>query len=194
MADKDKTEGAELELDADGIPIQTYAAEVLVVVPSKDFGEQALRYARSFLYNVHVGTRSVSTEYDAMVTGRLQDEFLVDQPIAGVSLDGYAGVIFAGGAGATEMAGNADVQRLAREAHASGKLIGTWGESLEVLVRAGVLKGLRVTGSPQLADDVKRAGGKYSGRQVVTSGRVVTALDEAAGLRFGQALASVVEI
>jgi putative intracellular protease/amidase len=193
MADK-QTEDAGPELDADGIPIQTYISTVLVVVPSKDFGEQALRYARSCLHNVHVGTRSVSTEYDGMVVGRLQDEFLVDQQIAGVSLDGYSGVIFAGGKGALEMAENADAQRLAREASTSNKLIGAWGEALAVLTRAGVVKGKKVTGAKQLADDVKRAGGKYQTAQLVTSGRMVTALDESAGMRFGKALASVVEI
>lgn len=193
MADK-QTEDAGQELDADGLPIQTYISTVLVVVPSKDFGEQALRYARSCLHNVHVGTRSVSTEYDEMVKGRLQDEFLVDGKIAGVSLDGYSGVIFAGGKGALELAENADALRLAREAQAGGKLIGAYGEALAVLVRAGVVKGKKVTGSKQFADDVKRAGGKYQTAQLVTSGTLVTALDESAGMRFGKALAAVVEI
>lgn len=193
MADK-QTADAGPELDADGIPIQTYISTVLVVVPSKDFGEQALRYARSCLHNVHVGTRSVSTEFDAMVVGRLQDEFLVDQPIAGVSLDGYSGVIFVGGPGALEVAENPDALRLAREAHASKKLIGSWGEALAVLVKAGVVKGKRVTGAKQFAGDVKRAGGKYQTAQLVTCDNLVTALDESAGMRFGKALASVVEI
>lgn len=193
MADK-HTDDAGPQLDADGLQIQTYISTVLVVVPPKDFGEQALRYARSCLHNVHVGTRSVSTEFDAMVTGRLQDEFLVDQQIAGVSLDGYSGVIFAGGKGALEVADNPDAQRLAREALSSNKLIGAWGEALAVLVKAGVVKGKRVTGSKQLAGDVKRAGGKYCTAQVVTCGRMVTALDESAGMRFGKALVSVVEI
>lgn len=192
MADKETAE--EPTLDEDGIPIQTYTSTVLVVVPSKDFGEQALRYARSCLQNVHVGTRSVSPEFDGMVQGRLQDEFLVDQPLAGVSLDGYSGVIFAGGGGALELADDQDAQRLAREAARDGKLIGAFGEAVAVLARAGVVKGKRVTGARSLEAEVKKAGGKYTSRQVVTSGKLVTALDESAGMRFGKALAAVVDI
>ena len=37
---------------------------VLVVVPPSEFGDESLRYARSSLSNVHVGTRSVSTRAD----------------------------------------------------------------------------------------------------------------------------------
>ena len=193
MADE-KTDDADPTLDEDGIQIKTYVSQVLIVVPTKDFGEQALRYARSCLLNVHVGTRSVSPQFDEMVVGRLQDEFLVDQPLAGISLDGYSGVIFSGGGGALELAGDQDAQRLAREAVRDGKLIGAFGEALAVLVNAGVVKGQRVTGPRAMQADVKRAGGKYTSRQVVTSGKLVTAIDESAGMRFGKALAAVVDI
>ncbi len=60
MAKKDTK--PQTEVDADGLVVQKYRSLVLVVVPPADYGEQALRYARSSLYNVHVGTRSVSTQ------------------------------------------------------------------------------------------------------------------------------------
>ena len=69
---------------------------VLVVVPPRDFGDQILRYARSSLYNVSVGTRSVASDPDQVVKGRLQDEFLVDGPIAGESMEDYTGIVVAG--------------------------------------------------------------------------------------------------
>ncbi len=185
---------SEAELDADGIVIQWHRSRVLVVVPPNDFGEESLRYARSSLHNVSVGTWSVSTAYDEAVKGRHQDEFLVDGQLIGTSMDEFSGVIFVGGEGATKLADQADVLRLAREAAQAGKPIGAWGHSVAILARAGVLEGTRVTGAPDVEAEVRRAGGKFSGRELEVSGSIVTSRDEAVGMRFGRALAEMVGI
>lgn len=180
--------------DQDGLAIQKYEAMVLVVVPSSDYAEQTLRYARSALANVSVGTRSVSTEPDELIRGRLQDEFLVDERLAGTSLADYAGVIFVGGEGALALADDPDAQRLAREAAEAGKLIGAWGCSVAILAKAGVLRRRRVTGAERVKDLVRQAGGRFSGRQIEVDKSLVTARDDTAGIRFGKALAEIVGI
>ena len=190
-ADQDKDQDA--TLDEDGLVIQTYLSRVLVVVPAKGFGEQAMRFARSSLAAVRVGTLSVSREYDEMVVGRLQDEFLVDEKLEGQRMEDYSGILICGGEGA-ELADDPDVRRLLTEANASKKLIASYGNGLAALASAGVVRGKRVTGTPETQDAAKRAGGKYTGRQIEESGHVVTSLDESAGMRFGKALASVVGI
>jgi protease I len=103
-------------------------------------------------------------------------------------------VIFVGGEGAAKLADNPDALRLAREAAQSRKLLAAWGRSVEILARAGVVKGKRVTGDGQLRALVEKAGGKFSTRQVEVDGQLVTGLDEAAGMRFGKALAAIVGI
>ena len=182
------------EVDADGLAIQKYKSMVLVVVPPRDFAEETLRYARSSLYNVHVGTWSVSTDTERVVEGRLQDEFLVDGPLQGVALEPYAGVVFAGGEGARALAEDPDALRLAREAAAADKLIGAWGDAVAILVAAGVVRGKRFTGAPDLEGPGKRAGGKYTGKELEVAGRMVTARDDAVGMRFGKQLAQIVGI
>jgi protease I len=182
------------ELDEDGIVVQKHRSMVLVVVPAQDFGDESLRYARSSLHNVHVGTRVVSTTYDQEVKGRLQDEFLVDGLLADEGMAAYSGLLFAGGEGAARLADDPDAVRLAREAALAGKLLAAWGHGVEILARAGVLKGIKVTGDPSVREAVQRAGGKYTGRQLEKRGAVVTARDEAVGMRFGKALAEVVGI
>jgi protease I len=184
----------EPEKDADGLVVQKYTSTVLVVVPPRDFGEQTLRHARSSLHNVHVGTWSVSTNWSDLIKGRLQDEFLVDGDIAESKMDGYSGVLFVGGEGAVDLAANADAQRLAREAAAAGKMIGAWGHAVAILARAGIVKGRKVTGSPEVRDLVVDAGGRFSGRQLERDGDLVTAADEAVGIRFGKTLAQIVGI
>ena len=180
------------DLDQDGIAIQQYQNMVLVVIPGTGFGEQALRFTRSALENSGIGTRSVSTCYDETVRGRLQDEFLVDEKFSDQTMEDYAGIFI--GAGETdELATNEHLLRLLREAEASGKAIATFGNGLEVLARAGVVKGKKVTGSPASVPEAKMAGARYTGRQLEVSGVVITALDESAGLRLGRALARIVQ-
>ena len=182
------------ELDEDGIVVQKHRSTVLVVVPPHDFGDESLRYARSSLHNVHVGTRVVSTRYDEEVKGRLQDEFLVDGLLAKERLMDYSGVLFAGGEGALELVADADALRLATEAARDDKLLAAWGHGVAILARAGVVKGRKVTGDPSVEQAVRAAGGKYTGRQLEKRGNLVTARDDAVGMRFGKALADLVGI
>jgi len=185
---------AEPEKDADGLIVQKHTSTVLVVVPERDYGEQTLRHARSSLHNVHVGTWSVSTNWNDLIKGRLQDEFLVDGDLKAARMDAYSGVLFVGGEGAMELAGNQDALRLAREASSAGKMIGAWGHATAILARAGVVKGRRVTGAGEVADLVSQAGGRFTGRQLERDGDLVTAADEAVGIRFGKTLAQIVGI
>jgi putative intracellular protease/amidase len=184
----------EPELDEDGLIIQRYDSVVLVVVPPAGYGDQILRYARSSLYNVHVGTRSVSSVADDLIKGRLQDEFMVDGSLAEADMADYAGIVIAGSEGESPFAHDEKVLQLVREAHADGKLIATWGNALAVLAAAGVVKGRKVTGDPASEELVRRAGGKFTGREIEVAKHIVTARDEGAGMRFGQSLAEIVRI
>lgn len=184
----------EQELDEDGLVIQKYDSVVLVIVPPEKFGDQTLRYARSSLYNIHVGTRSVSGVADGVVKGRLQDEFQVDGDLAQASMEDYAGVIMVGCDGPHPYATDTHCHDLLRAAHQAGKLIGAWGNALAVLSAAGVVKGCKVTGRVDTKDAAQAAGAKYTGREIETSGQLVTARDESAGMRFGQALTKVIRI
>jgi transcriptional regulator GlxA family with amidase domain len=183
-----------VETDEHGLQIHKYLSMVLVVVPSYQYGEATLRYARSALFNVNVGTRSVATLETELIHGELQDEFQVDGPISGESMDAYSGLIVCGGAGSAELEESEDVLRLVREAAAADKLIGAWGRSIGTLAKAGVLKGRRVTGERSQAEAVKAAGGRFTGTQVQVDGKIVTASDDAAGFRFAKRLVGLVEI
>jgi protease I len=182
------------EVDADGLVVQKYRSVVLVVVPPAEYAEETLRYARSSLYNVHVGTWSVSTEDRELIKGRHQDEFVADAKLDGVQVDGYSGVIFVGGEGARQYFENAEALRIARDAAKQKKMIGAWGHATEILARAGVLRGRKVTGDPSTRAAVERAGGKYTSRQIEIDDKLVTARDDAVGMRLGKALAAIVGI
>ena len=182
------------ELDEHGLVVHTYVSTVLVVVPSERYAETTLRYARSALYNVHVGTHTVSTVEDRILHGELQDELQADGLLKDASLDDHSGILFCGGPGALELAQDPDAQRLAREAFAQDKLVGAWGEAVLILGRAGVLKKRKVTADRLLAKELAGAGAKVVSHQVVVDKKLVTSIDDSAGLRFGKALVQLVRI
>ena len=64
----------EQQLDDEGLIVQKYHAKVLVVMPPEGFGDQILRYARSSLYNVHVGSTSVTSDPEAEVAWRRRED------------------------------------------------------------------------------------------------------------------------
>jgi putative intracellular protease/amidase len=182
------------ETDEHGLVIHQYLSTVLVVVPPSGFGETTMRYARSALFNVHVGTRMVSSQEGAVLHGELQDEFEVDGSVSAERMEPYSGLLLCGGTGASWLGASEDVVRLVREASEQKKMIAAWGEAVEVLARAGVVRRRRVTGARSAAAALKAAGGRYTGTQVEVDGLLVTALDDAAGFRFGKALVQVVGI
>jgi len=191
---KTEKEQPEVDVDEHGLKIQKHRSMVLVIVPSSGYDETVLRYARSSLHNVHVGTRTVSTEDVQTISGLLQDTFQVDGPLAGETMAPYSGIILCSGDGAGALASDPDALRLLAEADAAGKMIASWGIGVSVLASARVLKGKRVTGARSVREAVNKAGGRYTGTQIECCGMVVTALDDAAGFRFGKALVQVVAI
>lgn len=192
MSKKDSSSKA--QVDENGLVVHNYVSTVLVVVPPDGYGETTMRYARSSLFNVHVGTRVVSAQDGAFLRGDLQDEFQVDGSLGQERMEPYSGLILCGGNGAGWLAQQAEVLRLAREAHEQDKLIGAWGLAVLALAKAGVLRKRRVTGDRSLREALVAAGARYTGTQVETDGKIVTGLDDAAGFRFGKALVRVVGI
>lgn len=189
-----KEAGPKTELDEHGLVVHKYVSTVLVVVPPSGYAETTLRYARSALFNVHVGTHVASSQGGAMLRGELQDEFQVDGSLAQETMAPYSGLILCGGIGAAWLAGQSDVLRLVRESREQDKLISAWGLAVLALARAGVLEKKRVTGERALRAELEAAGARYTGTQVERDGKLVTGLDDASGFRFGKVLVQVVRI
>jgi putative intracellular protease/amidase len=186
-----KSEKQEPVLDEDGIAILEFAHTVLVIVPPDGFGEQGVCFARAQLQSMRIATRVASSRYDEVLRGRLQDFFLADEPLDQVDAGRYAGVLIASGQ-ESDLASDERVLRIVRDMNAAGKLVASIGNGLDVLLRAGVCKGKRVTGPAEMEEAARKAGAKYTGRQVETSGNVVTASGESSGVRFGRGLIDVV--
>ena len=174
--------------DEYGLVIPQYAGMVLFVVPPADYAETTMRYARSTLYNVDIGSRTVSTQDEELIHGRLQDEFQPDGVLRDAAMDKFAGVVFCGGPGALALCDDPDALRLAREAVAQDKVIAAWGHAGALLAKAGIVHNRRVTGDSSVRETLTGAGATFTGTHVEVDGKLVTGMDESSGLRFAKAL------
>ena len=84
-----------------------------------------------------------------------------------------AGLVIPGGWAPDKLRRDPDVLRLVRECHAAGKPIGVICHGGWVAASAGIVTGMRVTGSRGIKDDMENAGAIWVDEPAFRSGNVV---------------------
>lgn len=90
-----------------------------------------------------------------------------DVVIAGTDTTKFDGLIVAGGWMPDKLRRDAEVLRITREFAAAGKLVAAICHGGWIPISADVYRGVRVTGSPGIKDDLINAGGLYEDAPVV---------------------------
>lgn len=90
-----------------------------------------------------------------------------DVAIASVQSSDFAGLLVPGGFMPDKLRRDADVLRLVREFDAAGKPIAAICHGGWIPISAGVYRGVRVTGSPGIRDDLVNAGAIFEDAPVV---------------------------
>jgi protease I len=105
----------------------------------------------------------------------------------------YDAVVFVGGGGSRVLFADADALRLAREAHAAGRIVAAICLAPVILANAGVLTGRQATVAGTEAATIEAKGARYTGPGVTVDGRVITANAPKASRLFGQTIADLLE-
>lgn len=90
-----------------------------------------------------------------------------DASLADVSADGFDGLIVPGGFMPDKLRRDPQVLKLVRDFDAAGKLIAAICHGGWIPISAGVYRGVRVTGSPGIKDDLVNAGALWEDAPVV---------------------------
>lgn len=99
---------------------------------------------------------------------------IADLAIGEVTSPGYDGLICAGGWMPDKLRRDPDVLRLTREFADSGKLVAAICHGGWIPISAGVYRGVKVTGSPGIRDDLVNAGALFEDRSVVVDRHFVS--------------------
>lgn len=90
-----------------------------------------------------------------------------------VKSDDLAGLVIPGGWAPDKLRRDPDVLRLVREVHAAGKPVGVICHAGWVAASAGIVRGMRVTGSRGIKDDMESAGATWADEPAFRQGNVV---------------------
>jgi protease I len=90
-----------------------------------------------------------------------------------VKSDDLAGLVVPGGWAPDKLRRDPDVLRLMRECHSAGKPIGIICHGGWVAASAGIVRGMRVTGSRGIKDDMENAGAIWVDEPAFRQGNVV---------------------
>lgn len=99
---------------------------------------------------------------------------LSELAIAGIQTEPYDGLICAGGWMPDKLRRDPEVLRITREFAAAGKLVAAICHGGWIPISAGVYRGVRVTGSPGIRDDLVNAGAIFEDAAVVVDRHFVS--------------------
>lgn len=149
-------------------------AKVVIIIAQNDFQEDELETPKRVLetngYRVAVASRS---PHEAV--GMRGSRVMPDMTIDILDVEDYAGVIFAGGSGASEYWDDPVAYAIARETVRAGKVLGAICFGPVTLANAGVLKGKAATVWPSEASRLEAGGALYRKTAVQVDGTIVTA-------------------
>jgi protease I len=94
--------------------------------------------------------------------------------ITAVAAREFAAIVIIGGRAPEYLRNDVSMLSLVHEFVKQDKCICALGHGVQVLVAAGVITGRTVTGHPHVRVEVERAGAKFSPKQAVRDGRLIT--------------------
>lgn len=146
---------------------------VLILI-GDDFEDLELMYPKYRLIEAGVSVTVAGPEANKTYTGKNGYPCKSDIDIAEMEAADFHGVIVPGGWMPDKLRRDPAVLRLIQDFHKQKKLIAAICHGGWIPISAGVYKGVKVTGSPGIKDDLVNAGARYSDASVVVDGHHVT--------------------
>ncbi|MBI4802617.1 MAG: DJ-1/PfpI family protein [Elusimicrobia bacterium] len=156
------------------------------------FRDEEYTVPKKLLEAAGVKVVTVSTA-KGLARGKFGATASVDKTIAGINPADYDALALVGGPGALEQLDNPEVHGLFKKAAELGKVIGAICISPVALAHAGLLKGKKAACWPDGAGELKKAGADYTGAEVETDGKLVTAGGPVAAEKYGRALVELLK-
>lgn len=176
---------------AEGGKASLAGKRVLMVIAAQRFRDEEYREPRAVIES-HGGRVTVASTSLEESEGMLGMVVKPDVTLDRVDIRDYDAVIFVGGSGASQYWDDRAAHEMARQAEASGKVVGAICIAPVTLANAGLLKGRRATVWPQERARLEAGGATYTGNPVEEDGRIITAAGPQAAHAFGEAVARAI--
>ena len=158
-----------------------------LIIGSQNFRDEELFETKRVLDAALVQTVIASTK-TGVIQGVLGNVAEASIPVNRLKVDDYDAIIFIGGPGAVEYAGNPATMNMVRETVRKGKILGAIGVAPTILANANVLAGIRATSFLSEQNSLVQAGAIYTGFPVERERLIITATGPDAAVQFGRAI------
>lgn len=170
---------------AEGGDMRLEGKSVLMIIAFRNFRDEEYLEPRGILEGegakITVASSSLGTA-KGMLGAKAKTDIMLDQ----VNTADYDAILFVGGTGSSEYFYNPKAHSIAKEAVASGKILGAICVAPTTLANAGVLKGKKATCYSSSVSDLKRGGATYTRGEVEVAGNIVTADGPGSAKAFGE--------
>ena len=166
--------------------------KVAMFIAFQGFRDEEYTEPRRVLEAAGVSVTTVST-VKGSARGKFRVTAEVDKTIDEINPADYDALTLVGGPGALDHLDNEKVYKIFQAAAAQGKVIGAICISPVVLAHAGLLKGRTATCFPDGAEELKKAGAVYTGKDMETDWKLVTADGPVSAKKYGRALVELLK-
>ncbi len=164
--------------------------KVLMVIAKNKFRDEEYLEPRKVLEDAGAVVTVASSSLN-LSEGMLGLKVKPDILIGDAKEADFDGIVFVGGGGAAEYFDNPVAHKLARSFYDHGKLTSAICIAPATLANAGVLKGKKATSFPSSEAALKTHGAVVMKQDVVSDGKIVTAVGPQAAKKFGEKLVEV---
>ncbi|MBI3600780.1 MAG: DJ-1/PfpI family protein [Nitrospinae bacterium] len=163
---------------------------ILMVIAPERFRDEELNHPKE-IFEKEGGMVKIACKRTGKCTGMFGATATPDMLIKDAKSADYDAVAVVGGMGSPEhLWGDAQLHKLLQEADKAGKVVAAICLSGAVLARAGILKNKEATvfETPESLKELQKGGARFVRKDVVISGKIITANGPEAAKSFGTAI------
>jgi len=168
--------------------------KILIIIAPDKFRDEELNHPKEVFHREEASVTIASTsvgEAKGMFGARVAVSYLIKD----VNYNDYDALVIVGGMGSPDyLWGDSDLNELVINSQKAGKIVAAICLSGVVLARAGILNGVEATvyRTSESMSEYSKHGVKYVSKDVVQSGKIITADGPAAARNFGNTIADAI--
>ncbi len=165
---------------------------ILIVLPAENFNEQEFLGTKNTLVKSGLNI-FIASDAHSVCTGVQGLKVRADVNFFNLHVSNFAGIVFIGGPGVLNYWNNVFLRNISRKFYESNKIVAAICSAPVILARAGLLNEKEATCFPNDKNELESEGAIYIERNVVVSGKIITAQGPHAAIEFGNKIIEVLK-
>ena len=167
--------------------------KALIIIAFQNFRDEEYLEPKTVLEKAGIEVTTASTEV-GIATGKLGAQVKTDMLIKDINVNNFDAIVFIGGPGSYDFFEDPTALNIAKEAARERKVLGGICAAAAILAHADILKGVKATCFPGVANILKDKGANYAPSGLEVNGKIVTADGPANAKGFGEEIVKLINL